>query len=157
MKFYQYFDFLQQNHQRWGAPAFLAKNCRGCLRKIGQVEGCFGKCVPRGPRFVLCSAAFGFWLKTTSFTNTNTVTNYHQSTIPWQTDEVFIIYGRKECMKRVYFMKFWKHLLCVIKKSFPDAALELIFAFVVSRSSALCCFLLRKMSIGKFNLPVSFF
>ena len=60
-------------------------------------------------------------------------------------------------MKRVYFMKFWKHLLCVIKKSFPDAALELIFAFVVSRSSALCCFLLRKMSIGKFNLPVSFF
>ena len=48
---------------------FWPKIAGGCLHEtlkpytlqIGQVEGCFGKYVPRGPRFVLCS--FGFLIE----------------------------------------------------------------------------------------------
>ena len=44
----------------------------------GQVEGRFGKCVPRGPRFVLCSVAFGFLIENYFFFHKYQYCHYHQ-------------------------------------------------------------------------------
>ena len=45
--------------------------------QIGQVKGCFGNYLPRGPRFVLYSAAFGFLIKNYFF-HKYQYCHYHQ-------------------------------------------------------------------------------